>query len=323
MTRSDDLWELGRRCLGQLEIPNPQYAYVGGSVGRGEADDYSDIDITVCVDHSDACEEVTLTYEGEFVQVEFAAPIAPTAVRQRPLDHRFLLESRGLYDPRGQFRTALTEVRNCLTSVSGRTRMFRQWHDLVQRRLQWTSQGFSSGFTYDATVAAGAAWADAAFMAMFFDTGSLSTDRLIPWIKAHGDWLPAIVDLSPWLRVSDSDVPSMLRTVEQFRGFVRTHAETRAGFVVSQLQDTLMGNKARRLLLGGEVPSLAWQLAGEAFWIYLTSSHGVPLDTYLAGLPRDLTRDLEKVGMVALDACSVRELCRIADDMRRGIPTPA
>ena len=91
---------------------------------------------------------------------------------------------------------------------------------------------------------------------------------------------------------------------------------------MSPLQDALIANKARRLRSAGQMKSLAWQLAGEAFLLYLANSNGVPLDTYLAGISEDLVMDLEKVGIAPLDPSSVRELCSIADDVRRCIPEP-
>jgi predicted nucleotidyltransferase len=37
----------------ELNIPDVNFAFVGGSVGRGNDDEWSDIDLTICVDDED------------------------------------------------------------------------------------------------------------------------------------------------------------------------------------------------------------------------------------------------------------------------------
>lgn len=315
MTRNDVLIDLGQRCLNELNLPDVKYAFVGGSVGRGDADEFSDVDITICVQESAKFDTRNLIYEGEFVQVDVTTPITMDAISDNPLDYRYLLESQPLYDPLGQFKAIQNEIHQYFGSNVGQMDTVSRWTTVVEQRKQWVVNSIEQNTPYSATVAGGAAWADAAFMAMFFDTGSCSTGMLIPWLETNFNF-QVIKDLCKWLNVSDGDVPLILRAVERFREFLRGQYPERASdFVLSPLQDALNAKKAQRLVKTGQLASLAWQFSGEAFWLYLETSHGLPLDKYIGQLPKQLTLDLERVGFVKLDSSSLRKLCRVADEL--------
>ncbi len=321
MTRNDMLLDLGRRCLHELNLPHVKYAFAGGSVGREDADEFSDVDITICVEESATCEPKNLIYEGEFVQVDYAT-ISPHAISDNPLNYRYLLESKPLYDPLGQFKAIQDEACHYFGSTVGQMETFGKWTKLVEQRKQWALNSIEQNTPYSATVAGGAAWTDAAFMAMFFDTGSCSTGRLIPWMEINFDF-QIIKDICKWLVVSDGDVPRMVRAVERFREFLRRQYPDRANdFVLSPLQDALNAKKAQRLVRTGQLASLAWHFSGEAFWLYLETSNGLPLDQYVERLPKNLVIDLERVGFAKLDSCSIHELCRAADELMLRIRQP-
>ncbi|QQE79646.1 nucleotidyltransferase domain-containing protein [Alicyclobacillus sp. SO9] len=315
MTRNDVLMDLGRRCLKELNLPNMKYAFLGGSVGRGDADEFSDVDITICVEESASFETQNLIYEGEFVQVDFISPITLDAIMENPLDYRHLLESKALYDPLGNFEAVQGEARQYFASTIGQTQTFAKWTNVVEQRKHWAVNSMEQNTLYSATVAGEAAWTDAAFMAMFFDTGSCSTGMLIPWMKTNFDF-QIIEDLCKWLNVSEADVRRIVRAIERFREFLRKQYPDRAhDFVLSPIQDALNAKKAQRLVKTGQLASLAWQFSGEAFWLYLETANGLPLDEYIEKLPKPLAIDLERAGFVSLDSSSIRKLCRVADDL--------
>ena len=68
-------FELGKRCVQEINSGHLRYAYVGGSVGRGDADEFSDVDITICLDEPNHLLARNLIYEGEIVQIDTIAPI--------------------------------------------------------------------------------------------------------------------------------------------------------------------------------------------------------------------------------------------------------
>jgi len=323
MTRNDVLIDLGRSCLRDLNLPNMKYAFLGGSVGRGDADEFSDVDITICVEEPASFETQNLIYEGEFLQVDFISPITMDAIMENPLDYRHLLESKALYDPLGNFKAIQYEVRQYFASTIGQTETFAKWTNVVEQRKHWAINSMEQNTLYSATVASGAAWTDAAFMAMFFDTGSCSTGMLIPWMKTNFDF-QIIKDLCKWFNVSEGDVPLIVRAVERFREFLRKRYPDRAdNFVLSPIQDALNAKKAQRLVKTSQLASLAWQFSGEAFWLYLETSNGLPLDEYIEQLPKQLAVDLEKAGFVRLDSSSIRKLCKVADELMLRVQKPS
>ncbi|MFD1677087.1 nucleotidyltransferase domain-containing protein [Alicyclobacillus fodiniaquatilis] len=315
MIRNDALIDLGGRYLHELNLSHVKYAFAGGSVGRGDADEFSDLDITICVEESEIYENKNLVYEGEFVQVDFVAPIIMNAISENPLEYRYLLESKPLYDPLGNFKAIQNHACQYFGSTVGRMETLSQWTKLVEQRKQRAIQSIDQNIPYSATVAGGAAWADAAFMAMFFASGSCSTGKLIPWMETNYEF-QIIKDICKWLNVSDEDVPLILRTVERFREFLQGQYPDRANdFVLSPLQDALNAKKAKRLVNTGQLANLAWQFSGEAFWLYLETSNGLSLDEYVERLPKPLAMDLERIGFAKLDSFSIHELSRVADEL--------
>ena len=315
---SERLMGLAARCVDELPLVNKRYAFVGGSVGRGDADGWSDVDVTVCVDGGELPRTANLVYEGELVQVDFVSPLPFEEVEHALVDYRFLLESRPVYDPRGEFRDLREDVHRRLGARSGRQKLFEQWRLVVEERKRWANDSIDHRRLHSAAAAGGAAWTDAAFMVMFFGQGTSSTGALIPTMQRLSGIFGDYTRICRWLTISLGDIPERLRAVEHLRAHLRMRSPDRADdFSLSPLQDILNAQKAKRLTAHGELTNLAWQLAGEAFWLYLETANGLSIDDYLATLPSGLGRALETIGLAGLDASAVQELCAMADGLVR------
>lgn len=220
-----------------------------------------------------------LVYEGEFIQVDFVSPLPFGEVEHALVDYRFLLESRPVYDPCGEFAALREDVRQRLGTKPDRQKLFEQWRMVVKERKRWAADSVDHGRMHSAAAAGGAAWTDAAFMMMFFEQGSSSTGALIPTMKKVLGNVGDYTRICRWLAISLDDVPARLRTVERLRAHLRMRSPDRVDdFSISPLQDVFIARKVKRLRVRGELANLAWQLAGETFWLYLETAAGLSVD---------------------------------------------
>ncbi len=163
MNASERLMALAGGCVAELPVVDKRYAFVGGSVGRGNADEWSDVDVTVCVDGGEPPRAFNLVYEGELVQVDFMSPPLCGKAELALVDCRFLLESRPVYDPRGEYADLRENVRRRFETNPGRQELFEQWKTVVEERKRWAADSVAHGRMRSAAAAGGAAWADAPF----------------------------------------------------------------------------------------------------------------------------------------------------------------
>ncbi|WP_066185546.1 nucleotidyltransferase domain-containing protein [Gracilibacillus timonensis] len=80
-------------------------AYVGGSVGRGEADEYSDIDLTIFTNTETISKKIDVIYKDEIIQLEILhISELPhiVSVEASPWDFRFLDEVTIIKDEDGE-----------------------------------------------------------------------------------------------------------------------------------------------------------------------------------------------------------------------------
>lgn len=99
-TKSKGLVQHAKQYIKQSNL-NIAYACVGGSVGRGEADDYSDIDLTIYTEDSLAEKMADIHYGNKIIQLEVKhtseLPYIQ-AIYDSPWDNRFLSETLDMKD---------------------------------------------------------------------------------------------------------------------------------------------------------------------------------------------------------------------------------
>lgn len=64
--RSIELINVVKNYVNELELPI-KFAFVGGSVGRGDADQFSDIDLTIYSESPVKTESINVLYGGEII----------------------------------------------------------------------------------------------------------------------------------------------------------------------------------------------------------------------------------------------------------------
>lgn len=307
---------IARRLIIELNIPDLHFAFVGGSVGRGDDDEWSDIDLTICVeDESYHCNK-NIIFEGEAVQLYITHPYKWEAVEQNPLEYRFILESFPVYDPNDVFASLQEKVRAYFHSTVGKQRIYTDWINLVCQRQNWARENILAGKMHSATVAAGVAYIDAAFMLLYFKRSSLSSGGLIPFLENNNTSFAEFTTICHWLDHSENDVSFIIRTIEQYREHLRSQtSEHWSNFDLSPIQDILMSNKAKRMIRFKQFTNLKWQFHGEAFGLFLSFSHGHSLEDHLMSLPDQLRNDLRTLGFVALSVNEVERMIELSEEL--------
>src|SRR5690554_1821801 len=101
MNNTEILIDLGLNYIHEFKPNNLVCAFAGGSVGRGEADEYSDLDLNYFVDGPNESESINVHYQDQTIQLHIHTFPNIDDIYQNPWNYRFLLEARSMYDPTG------------------------------------------------------------------------------------------------------------------------------------------------------------------------------------------------------------------------------
>lgn len=316
--RSEQLIQLSQNIVEELAIPKIRYATIGGSVARGEANQYSDIDLNIYVSRGPTYDDIFVC-EGETIQL-FVTDELPSEqqIKDNPWESRFLRESVSIYDPTREFCILKEYATTFFKSKEGKELLAKQAIDIVSIRKKSAMDSLSQGRFYSAQLGAKSSWADAAFMYLFFAHNTVSTGSLIPHIKKNiknnYDEYTKILPFS--LDLLKDGIGKVLRIVERHRGFLRLqYPSLSQGFSLSPLQDVLIQRKAQRLFHSGEYENMLWQLSGEVFMLFLEFSEGISFEEYYKSLPKNLQDDLLNIGFKGLDEEQVLKMCQLSDEL--------
>jgi len=267
-------------------------AFAGGSVGRGEADRYSDLDLNIWIsDETEPPCSKNVRYQNRIIQLHVHGLPKIGNVMANPWDFRFLAEARAVYDPEGILRRLLTDASEYFRSPQGRERMFVQAGERVSQRKLWLAQCLDNGEWLTAGVAAHAAWTDAAFAYSYFARGSLSTGGVLPIVREL-----KLYEAYRDIRFADPFVGTdrLLAALRAYRAHLyKTNPDH---FALDPIQDELAARKTARYEEQNDVENLLWQLSGEAFWCYLSSVSGKSLEQHVNELPENIRNGLTVLG---------------------------
>lgn len=311
--KSKELIDVAKKYITESEL-NIAFAGVGGSAGRGDADEYSDIDLIIYTN-----DEVTgasdALYGNEIIQLDvmYAGELPnEQGITASPWDNRFLTEITIIKDTDNRLNQTKNSAIAYLSSIEGRVKMAKQVGQVVKDRELFALDSFHEDNLYSATYAAMGAWAEAAFLYLYLCEGSLSTGNLIPRIKKIWEHYTRFVNASP---ISLAENPAdTLNTLTKFRKHLRKQ-NCLFKSCQSEIQDQLCKRKAQRLVNEEEKFNLLWQMYGEALWLYFETANGKSLESYFAGLPKELQRDLSKIGFKPIDEKQFKALCVLSDEL--------
>ena len=91
--------DLGRTYIEAHREPGCLCAFAGGSAGRGDADECSDLDLNIYVEPPRESSSENVVFRNKILQVHVHAFPTQDQVEADPWGHRFLMESRVIWDP--------------------------------------------------------------------------------------------------------------------------------------------------------------------------------------------------------------------------------
>jgi hypothetical protein len=234
MNHTEHLVEIGKLFTSGNNTENLLCATAGGSVGGGDADEYSDLDLNFYTLDGNSYNE-NIPFEGKVIQLHSQPLPTLKQISENPWEYRFLKESRILYDPTQVFRELKTKSEQFFKSKEGKDLMRLQAEEIVQTRISWAAKCMEKEEWITAGIAARAAWVDAGFSYLFFTHDTISTGRLLPILRKL-KMNKGLSDIVANVHSNDSEV--LLRALEKYRAYICKKYGMQ--FEVDPIQDDLI-----------------------------------------------------------------------------------
>jgi hypothetical protein len=186
MNHTERLMDTAARYIASNKQPDWVFGYAGGSVGRGDADAYSDLNLDVIIASVEpVANRIHVPYEDITIQLNIQSWEGSCTMRSKPWRIRFLSETRVVYDPHGVFAALKPAVLEYFHSEEGRSRMLTQAQEEVQHYLQCLDRCIRTDDLIGASLAVQAAWLIAAYNLAWTRHGSCSNGRLLSIIQTE------------------------------------------------------------------------------------------------------------------------------------------
>ena len=306
------LLSLGENYIQEYMTSNLVCAFAGGSVGRGEADEYSDLDLNFYI-VSDTNIETSQNgiFNNSIIQLHSHPLPDIREIHEHPWNYRFLQEAKCLYDPKDIFRHLRNEAVSYFESNDGQELMKKQAFEIIDRRLKWMEESIQNGEIMTASIAADSSWFDSAFCYSYFNFGSLST----------GSLFRKVVGLKQFEGFRDiyfsgrrSGIDGMLESLKIYRMYLRENYSS--NFSLDSVQDELVSRKATRHIRSAEFENIKWQLSGEAFWCFLSIANGKTFEQHFEEMPEKIQESLRILGFIPYSVEQIRTIERYAEEIR-------
>lgn len=313
--RNLELIELAKKYV-QEEMSYCTYACLIGSVARGEADDFSDIDLICFTGRETYLGKHDVSYKGEVIQIDVKSILefpSKELFSYNPWHYRYLVESVIIKDTNGELSKLQGWSKSYFASIQGQKDVIRDVTTIVEGRKDYAIKQMNIGKDFAATHAAIGAWTEAALLYQFLYENRVSIGSLMPTLRKL-DFFPKIVDLLPIGPVEEVDIKEASNTMTTLRLYLKN-----AGFEhlpsISDLQDEIWHKKADRLMLEGDFYNYLWLSYSEAFLLLLETSQDEDFESYFKQLPTALQRQLEDLGLVSLLPEDIHQILDIGDKM--------
>ncbi|WP_188066696.1 nucleotidyltransferase domain-containing protein [Brevibacillus brevis] len=296
---TDFFVSLAGEFLDEWPVASLVCAYAGGSVGRGEADTYSDLDLHIFVEGEDdpSCEN--RLFKGHVIQLQVQSAPTDEEVYENPWAWRYLKEAKIILDPEDRFISWMNEICAYMDSPAGKAKMFSQTKAEVESFHEDAQAALMEGFPYSAYLAAWAGWIGALQMSAFFQGHSLSDAQLYQLLQKEGR-SDGMVGFFLETYRSNQDVQDALMLLADYRTHLRS-INKGIEFALAAENDWLVKRKVQRLQERNQLDMAGFLIFSEAIWLY----HSVGLDEWLenhwADLPAKLSLSLQKLGFFQAD----------------------
>ncbi|EFM08513.1 hypothetical protein PaecuDRAFT_4704 [Paenibacillus curdlanolyticus YK9] len=312
MNHTDRLMKVAQQYVMQHKQNNWVCAYAGGSVGRGEEDQYSDLDLNIYVtSQSNKTVSLHVPYEGISIQLHFHAWPGSQALRSEPWAHRFLIESRTVYDPYGLLEKLKPAAIRYFRSGDGRRQMLLQATEEVQCYLNRLDRCIREDNLLGAFVAIQVAWHAAATSFAWMKDECCSTGGLFPRIR-HAEPTMYAAFQSICAQPLEASVEHQLHALASYRRYLQ---EIKPGLTTLYAgADQLIARKIERYIGIGELDYAKWVLRYEAMMCYIASVEDIhQFGEHVETLPQTMKEALRMLGVTSYSMEQLSELLHQVD----------
>ncbi|MFF0830311.1 hypothetical protein ACFYU8_25900 [Brevibacillus sp. NPDC003359] len=298
---TDFFVSLARDFLDEWPLASLVCAYAGGSVGRGEADAYSDLDLHIFVEGEDdpSCEN--RLFRGHVIQLHVQSAPTDEEVYENPWAWRYVKEAKVVLDPEDRFTSWMKAICAYMDSPAGKAKMFAQAKAGVVAFHEEAQAALSEGFPYSAYLAAWAGWIGALQMRAFFHGHSLSDAVLYQLVQKAGHSDGMDVFLQETYR-SNQNVHDVLVLLADYRAHLRSKNEgIEFAFALAAENDWLVKRKVQRCQERNQLDMAGFLLFSEAIWLYHSVDSDKWLEEHWAELPSQIYVPLKKLGFFQAD----------------------
>ncbi|MBG9943877.1 nucleotidyltransferase domain-containing protein [Brevibacillus formosus] len=290
---------LAREFLDEWPIANLVCAYAGGSVGRGEADAYSDLDLHIFVEGEvdPSCEN--RLFREHVIQLQVQSAPTDEEVYENPWAWRYLKEAKIILDPEDRFTSWMNDMCAYMDSPAGKAKMFVQAKAEVDSFHEEAQAALMEGFPYSAYLAAWAGWIGALQMSAVFQGHSLSDAQLYQLVQKAGRSEGTDSFFQETYR-SNQDVQDALMLLADYRAHLRSRNEG-IEFSLGAENDWLVKRKVQRLQERNQLDMAGFLLFSETIWLYHSVGSDEWLEDHWADLPAELSLSLQKLGFFQAD----------------------
>ncbi|MFS0558735.1 nucleotidyltransferase domain-containing protein [Brevibacillus sp. 179-C9.3 HS] len=290
---------LARDFLNERPLPNLVCAYAGGSVGRGEADAYSDLDLHVFVEGETDLYSENLQFRGHLIQLQVQTAPVDEEVYENPWAWRYLKEAKVVLDPKDRYIPWMNDMCAYFDSTAGKAKILAQAKAGVDTFYEEASSALSEGFPYSAYLAAWAGWIETLQMTAFFQGHSLSDTHLYQLVHKAGRWDESKRFFQETYR-NERALQDALSVLADYRAHLRLVKES-ISFALAPENDLLLEKKLQRLQEREQLDMAGFLLFSDAIWLYHSVDADEWLENHWAKLPSRLHLRLKKFGFFQAD----------------------
>gem|GEM_PF-1531791 len=313
MNYTERLMNTARQYIASNKQTDWVFAYAGGSVGRGDADIYSNLNLYIVVSSTNFESIVTnVQYDGVFIRLHIRAWEGSCVLRSQPWRNRFLSEARVVYDPYGAFEALKPAVFDYFASIEGRRKMLQQSQEEVQLYLKCLDSCIRTEDPFGASLAAQAAWLTAASSLVWMRHSCCSGSNMFSIMQIEE---PETYSEFRRICAQENAVPidGSLLSLAHYRHFLREQNES-----ISRLEpimDTQLARRSERMLVTGrnEVHAVQWMLRREAVHCYMaTGGTFGRFSKHYHQAPFAIQHHLDQLGFSAYPSRQISELlCQV------------
>ncbi|WP_289142722.1 hypothetical protein [uncultured Brevibacillus sp.] len=297
--------------LAEKAFPGLLCAYAGGSVGRGEADAYSDLDLNIIVEGISDHTSENCRFRGQIIQLHIHPVPTNEAVYENPWSWRYIKEARLIHDPDGRYLAWLHAMCDYLDSEDGKSKMLAQGKRIIEEYRAGAKQALSLGRGYSAFLAAWASWIGAVQLFAYFYRGTVADRGLYQMMKELGltDEVERLIKESA---DGKQDLQERLKLIAAYRNYLRSQKDE-GMFALDPLNDELLYKKVERMQRKEE--EARFLLFSEAIWLYLCGDADRWLEEHWESLPTELSLPLKRLGFFEADERLIQRIHTISNEI--------